>query len=106
MEKGTWVVLTHPSSPDVDAEFNKWYDEVHLPDVLSVPGIVGATRYARDSEEADLAPYLALYELEAENLSDVLAEVGRRAGTPQMEMSETLSMTEETGPRTILYRKI
>ena len=32
-----------------DAEFNQWYDSVHVPDVLDVPGVESAQRY-------DLAP--------------------------------------------------
>ena len=106
MEKGTWVVMTHPSSAAVEDQFNEWYNEVHLKDVLAIPGIVGATRYKRDSAETALTPYLALYELEAESLADVLKEVDVRAGTELMPLSDTMSMTEETGPRTVLYRKI
>ena len=26
-------------------EFNKWYNEEHLPELLSVPGILSAARY-------------------------------------------------------------
>ncbi|MCW2748746.1 MAG: hypothetical protein JWP10_1888 [Nocardioidaceae bacterium] len=106
MEKGTWVVMTHPTSAAEEDQFNKWYDEIHLPDLLNIPGVVGATRFRRDSDETEMSPYLALYELEAESLKDVLDEVVKRAGTPLMEMSDALSMSEETGPRTVLFRKI
>jgi hypothetical protein len=46
-----------------EVEFNRWYNEVHLPDVLACPGFVSSTRY----ECTDGQPrYLALYELEDE----------------------------------------
>ena len=51
---------------DIDAqhvqEFNKWYNEEHLPELLSVPGILSAARY-RGGQRVALQ-YLACYELE------------------------------------------
>lgn len=32
-------------SKDVEAEFNRFYDEVHIPDVLAFPGAVSFRRY-------------------------------------------------------------
>jgi hypothetical protein len=51
---------------DVDAqhvqEFNEWYNKEHLPELLSVPGILSAARY----EAVKGGPqYLACYELES-----------------------------------------
>lgn len=44
-------------------EFNRWYNDVHLPEVLACPGFASATRY----ECTDGQPrYLAIYELESE----------------------------------------
>ncbi len=34
-------ILTNPIDGEEDT-FNKWYDEVHVPDVLDVPGVVAA----------------------------------------------------------------
>lgn len=43
--------------------FNRWYDDVHLPEVLACPGFLSARRY----ECTDGQPrYLAIYELEDE----------------------------------------
>ncbi len=51
---------------DIDAkdapEFNEWYNKEHLPELLSVPGILSASRY----EAVKGGPkYLAFYELES-----------------------------------------
>jgi hypothetical protein len=44
-------------------EFNRWYDEVHLPEVLACPGFISAARF----ECTDGQPrFLAIYELESE----------------------------------------
>jgi hypothetical protein len=56
---------------DVDAEqedaFNRWYDEVHVPDVLGVTGITAARRYKLSGPaprgQEPVSRYLALYEL-------------------------------------------
>jgi hypothetical protein len=77
MDTTLWQVTTRCSDPAREDEFNRWYDEVHLPDLLSVPGIVAARRYrvapARGAEPS--SQYLAVYEIEAENPEAVLQSV-------------------------------
>lgn len=101
-----WLVFTN-AAPGSDAEFNRWYDEVHLPDLLRVPGIVEASRYRPaafqmvtidgaltvQSERATSIThrYLAVYAVETDDLSAVLEEVRRRAGTAEMILSPTLA---------------
>ena len=47
-QKGRGIFMVYV---DIDAqhvqEFNKWYNEEHLPELLSVPGILSAARYRR-----------------------------------------------------------
>ncbi len=54
---------------DIDAEFepefNRWYDEEHLPRLLQIPGFLGAGRY---SALRGGPKYLAIYELEDHNV--------------------------------------
>lgn len=66
------VVWTNPV-PGRDAEYNAWYNDIHLPEVLAVPGYVAATRYELSPEPRrmpgveEYVPaqrYLAIYELE------------------------------------------
>ena len=45
--------------------FNRWYDDVHVPDVLKFPGVVSARRYRALSGE-DKYRYMAVYELRDE----------------------------------------
>ncbi len=55
--------------PSREAEFNDWYDNVHLPDMLEVPGMIKATRWkSADNKENEIRKYLALYELETDDL--------------------------------------
>ena len=54
--------------PDKEAEFNELYNEEHIPVLLKVPGVLGATRY---QTSADGVPkYLAIYEIEGPSVPD------------------------------------
>ena len=44
-EKFVQVVFSNPVAGKED-EFNEWYDKVHIPELLTVPGMLSATRYA------------------------------------------------------------
>ncbi len=59
------VVGTNPP-PGKEAEFNEWYDNVHVPMLLKAPGMVRATRYQLVGEGDEYPRYLAIYELEDE----------------------------------------
>ena len=57
--------------PAREEEFNDWYDNVHLPDMLEVPGMISATRWASAKPaEGQRRKYLALYELETDDLAE------------------------------------
>jgi len=45
-------------------EFNRLYDEEHLPNLLQVKGVRSARRYKMEWGDAGMATYLALYELD------------------------------------------
>lgn len=74
-----------------DAEYNRWYDEQHLTDVLRIPGIVSAQRFKLfDQADPREANYLAIYDIEAEDIATVLGEISKRAGTELMPMTYAL----------------
>jgi hypothetical protein len=74
MPKGKMLVYTDSISPERDAEFNAWYDSVHVPDVLKIDGIIGCTRFkVADSPAADTpGKYLAIYDVDADDFNDIL----------------------------------
>lgn len=106
MRKFTWVVLTN-CDPAHEREFNEWYDEVHIGDLLRIPGVVSAVRSRLAEPQMSMvdgalvlcAPrainakykYLACYHLEAEDVSSVLKEVKARSNTKDMEISPYLA---------------
>ena len=92
MAKYTYVVMSNPVAGK-EEEYNRWYTDQHLPDVLAVPGFVAAQRYRVDDANSTLAHrYLALYEMESEDVQKTLAELQGRAGTPLMPLSDALDV--------------
>ena len=115
MARYKWLVFSN-CTPGDDEAFNQWYDEIHIPDLLRIPGVVGATRshlapqHLRVLEDGSMdicGPegigadfgYLAVYELDTDDAPAVLREVISRANTPEMMLSPTLADVH-----TILYQ--
>ena len=45
------------------SEYNDWYNNIHLPDVLETPGFVREMRYKNTDTIEGQAKFLAIYEL-------------------------------------------
>jgi len=78
-----------------DAEYDAWYGEEHLPEVLKIPGFVAAQRFRLSTAQlAGMTPrwkYLVIYEIEGESPKQALAELGRRIGGGEMIVSPALA---------------
>ena len=57
--KGVLIVESRPASPDDAAAFHRWYEDTHIPEILSVDGFVSARRF----ESLDGDSFLVLYEI-------------------------------------------
>ena len=89
MRKGMLIVQSRPVHPERVDEWNDWYDNVHIPEMCGVPGFVSAHRYRavdRASGELDTEnpSFLAVYEMEADDLSQPLKEVRVRTAEGRM----------------------
>jgi hypothetical protein len=76
VRKGILVVQSGPADPSREDEYNDWYTNTHIPDMLAGPGFVAARRFRRVDQAATpdhLPAYLAIYELEADDLAEPLA---------------------------------
>lgn len=58
---GWLLVVNAEVDPAVEDAWNRWYDEVHLPEIASCPGFGDAARYV--SEADTRRHYLAVYPL-------------------------------------------
>ena len=59
----TVLVVTMDVDPEDEAEFNKWYNEQHLPERMEIPGYVSARRFKLEEGNGALT-YLCIWELE------------------------------------------
>ena len=59
----TVLVVTMDVDPEDEAEFNKWYNEQHLPERMEIPGYVSARRFRLEEGDGALK-YLCIWEME------------------------------------------
>jgi hypothetical protein len=72
MAKYMLVVGMNLEDPSTDSEFNEWYNHTHFPDVLETNGFVRATRWQHTNPGDKDAKYLALYEIETDNIQETM----------------------------------
>jgi hypothetical protein len=100
------IVLSRPVAGRED-EYQRWYKDVHLRQMLALNGVQSAQRLrlARRMGEREAWPYLALYEVQTDDIDAVLRELTQRAGGEQLLISDALdkdsvyaAIYEEFGP--------
>jgi len=92
MKKYKLVVLTNALEGQ-DDEFNTWYTDKHLSDVLEIAGITAAQRFQVQGEAIQANPlynYLAIYDIETDDLESVLTELQVRPESGQMYLSPAM----------------
>ncbi len=74
-----------------DADFNAWYDEIHVPEVLALPGFRRAQRFAVHPLGDGTMRFLTVYDVEAEGPEQVLERV--TAGQATFRQSDAVDMS-------------
>src|SRR5512145_2508641 len=90
-KKGTGLLMVWADVPaEKEDEFNRWYNEEHLPERLAIPGFLSAARY----EAIKGGPkHLAVYELESSAVLD--SDAYRRV------QAQPTEWTRRAGPGTV-----
>lgn len=90
-------VLVVPSSAKEgrDDDYNEWYNNQHIHDLLAIPGIKSGRRFVPSPMSPMRAPanYLAIYEIETDDPGALLGEMNKRAEAGQMPTSDALDFT-------------
>ncbi len=96
MERGILAVQTEAISGADDA-FNAWYDEVHVPEILTTPGFALCRRYrARQSplasprDPGEWTTYVAIYEISG-GVVDAHTELLRRVAAGELTPSDLVA---------------
>ena len=101
------IVMTQPVEGR-EQEYNDWYQGMHLPDLVAVYGVKSAQRFQLSrTVVADRGPlpYLAIYDIETDDIDKTLDDLKSRVGSGQIFVSPALSkenyfgaVYEEFGP--------
>jgi len=100
-------VLTNPV-PGEEAAFTKWYDEVHVPEIIATQGFVTGQRFEIKSQNGaePVHSFLAIYDVTpghdpAAALADIVARTqdGRFTATAAMGPNPAIQIVEVLGPQ-------
>ncbi len=94
MTKGVLMVFSNPAAGR-EEEFNDWYRRDFLPRVLETPGFVAAQRYRLAEVQTGVSGaspwrYLAVYEIEADNLEAARDALMARAKSGALPASDLM----------------
>ncbi len=106
MPKAVFFVQSQAASPEQEAEYHKWYDEKHVPQLCDIPGFVSARRLdlvGGGPRPADpSAPkHAVIFEIEADDLDAIFAEMGKRIGDGRVELTDAVAT--DPPPVMLLY---
>ena len=99
------LILTEPT-PGQEDEFNNYYENLHLREVLDTTKLQSAQRFKLVDEAGEPCPlpYLAVYETEAEDATGIIENIN--ATRAQRQQSKSLNkrtgrvwVFEEIGPK-------
>ena len=105
MGKYVFVVYTRPTEGR-DAEYNEWYDSVHIPDVERLDGVLSARRFRladTNRPQTGHPPYLALYELDLDDISEFPQAIKRAVAEGRMPITDAL---DQSGTVTAYYEEL
>lgn len=87
------VIMSNPVEGRED-EYNDWYQNIHLGQLVALPGFKSARRYRRAGTlgEGQTHPYMAIYEIETDDIDSVLDGLRAAAESKQLTMSDTLDL--------------
>jgi len=99
MAKAMFLAWASPVDEASEAEFNEWYEGTHIPQVRSaIPAITAVHRYrlADLPAEPGGAPparrYLAVYELDTDDVATAAAALGAAATEGRMDMTPAMDL--------------
>ncbi len=106
-KKYKMVVFTHAVA-GLEKEFNDWYQNTHLKDIVGIENFDAAQRYTftmNITDGPDLAPHLAIYEIETADIKGAIKAMNDFAASGRMPLPDSMGKTivgavyEEHGAR-------
>lgn len=78
MPHAIMLAFTQPTSAETENAYNDWYSNKHIHDLVTIQGVIAATRY-KIAQDVETLPgvvgpeqaYLAIYEIEGKTEADL-----------------------------------
>jgi hypothetical protein len=101
MPRFKMIALTRPLPGQEDA-FNDWYQNHHLPEICQFDGVLGAQRFVQAAalQGGDDRNYLAIYDIETDDLGSVLGAIGQAGAAGKMTQSDA---ADRAGAYTVIF---
>jgi len=87
------VVFSRPVEGREES-YTDWYENTHLRDVCKLEGVKSACRYrlSRNLSQREPYPYMAIYEIETDDIDAVLAELQASGSGGGMFISDAIDL--------------
>ncbi len=101
-----WINLveTNCAIASREKEYNDWYDNVHIPDILATPGFISARRYEQKEFRDGRGKYLAIYQIDTDDIDKTIA-LRRERRKREMEQGHYTDLLVRVW-RDVLYRPV
>jgi hypothetical protein len=79
------MILQSAAKPGRGDEYSKWCRTQHFPDIMRIPGVEAARRYALNpGVPGEQARFISIFDLDCDDPQDVFNEMKRRNSTGEM----------------------
>jgi hypothetical protein len=88
MARYRMLVLSRPTEGR-EAEYNDWYQNTHLKQIVAIPGFVSAQRFrlSVNMRGEGTYPYMAIYEIETDDVAAAYKALEKAAGDGSIAVS-------------------
>ena len=76
--RGILMVLSNCKDTASEEDFNRWYEDVHIADILDTGAFHTAYRYESLDPQATKGKYIAIYETDSSDPAEAGAELGKK----------------------------
>jgi hypothetical protein len=103
------LVFSSPRSVSDEREFDDWYDDVHIPQVVEVvPGVISGQRFVLSPTQLGVEVAsgprrrLTIYEVEAGRVAEVVSGLGAALRDGTLDQTELIDRTSAP-PEVVVY---
>lgn len=82
------LAVSSRSLPGREADYERWYEETHVGEVLALPGFEACERFERLGADGQTTEFVAHYEVETDDPEALLQSLF--AATPNMQLTDAI----------------